>query len=60
LPAVSGAVILDRMSKASRILNTIEQGNAQQLLPLVYDELRPVAQAKMEGYSNEEIARQRG
>jgi RNA polymerase sigma factor (TIGR02999 family) len=38
------------MSEVTRILNTIEQGDpraAEQLLPLVYDELRKLAAAKL-------------
>ena len=39
------------MSDVTQILNAIEQGDPQaaaQLLPLVYDELRKLAAAKME------------
>jgi RNA polymerase sigma factor (TIGR02999 family) len=48
LPAVSGAVIFDLMSEVTRnIRNAIEQGDARQLLPLVYDELRKLAAQKL-------------
>jgi RNA polymerase sigma factor (TIGR02999 family) len=50
LTLVSGAVILDRMTEATRILNAIEAGDptaAAQLLPLVYDELRRLAAHKL-------------
>jgi RNA polymerase sigma factor (TIGR02999 family) len=43
-------VILDRMSAVTQILNAIEQGDphaANQLLPLVYDELRRLAAQKL-------------
>src|SRR5215510_8141013 len=43
-------VILDRMSEVTRILSAIEQGDAQaaeQLLPLVYDELRKLAAVQL-------------
>src|SRR5262245_2438461 len=43
-------VILDRMSEVTRILSAIEQGDphaAEQLLPLVYDELRKLAAQKL-------------
>src|SRR5262245_23936066 len=42
--------MLDLMSEVTRILSAIEQGNpraAEQLLPLVYDELRQLAAAKL-------------
>jgi RNA polymerase sigma factor (TIGR02999 family) len=42
--------MLDRMSDVSRILSAIEQGDphaAEQLLPLVYDELRKLAAQKL-------------
>ena len=42
--------ILDFMTNVTRILSAIEQGDpaaAEQLLPLVYDELRKLAAAKM-------------
>src|SRR5689334_23183910 len=42
--------MLDRMSDVTRILSAIEQGDpraAEQLLPLVYDELRKLAAAKL-------------
>lgn len=42
--------ILFRMSDVTRILSQIEQGDpaaAEQLLPLVYDELRKLAAAKL-------------
>src|SRR5437868_1817842 len=43
-------VILDGMSDVTRILSAIEQGDphaAEQLLPLVYDELRKLAAHKL-------------
>ena len=43
-------VILDRMSEVTRILSAIEQGDphaAEQLPPLVYDELRRLAAQKL-------------
>jgi hypothetical protein len=46
LPARPLAVILKRMSDVTRILESIEQGDphaAEQLLPLVYDELHRLA-----------------
>jgi RNA polymerase sigma factor (TIGR02999 family) len=42
--------MLDRMSEVTRILSAIEQGDpsaAEQLLPLVYDELRTLAAQKL-------------
>src|SRR5262245_28440232 len=45
-----GAVMLHLMSEVTRILSAIEQGDphaAGQLLPLVYDELRKLAAAKL-------------
>src|SRR5262245_57796848 len=42
--------MLDLMSEVTRILSAIEQGDpsaAEQLLPLVYDELRQLAAAKL-------------
>ena len=42
--------ILDRMSEVTRIVSAIEQGDpqaAEQLLPLVYDELRKLAAQKL-------------
>src|SRR5689334_14494868 len=42
--------MLDRMSDVTRILSAIEQGDphaAEQLLPLVYDELRQLASQKL-------------
>src|ERR671929_1513801 len=42
--------MLDVMSDVTRILSAIEQGDphaAEQLLPLVYDELRQLAAARM-------------
>src|SRR5262245_25547865 len=42
--------MLDRMSDVTRILSAIEQGDphaAEELLPLVYDELRRLAAAKL-------------
>jgi RNA polymerase sigma factor (TIGR02999 family) len=50
LPVVTPAVILDLMSEVTRILGAMEQGDphaAEQLLPLVYDELRRLAVEKM-------------
>jgi RNA polymerase sigma factor (TIGR02999 family) len=50
LPATFRAVILDRMSDVTQILSAIEQGDplaAEQLLPLVYGELRKLAAARM-------------
>src|SRR4029077_2969138 len=50
LPLVFRAVILNRMSDVTRILSAIERGDpnaAEQLLPLVYDELRKLAAQKM-------------
>src|SRR5215475_8200399 len=49
-PAYSAAVMLDLMSEVTRILSAIEQGDphaAEQLLPLVYDELRQLAAQKL-------------
>src|SRR5262245_40691372 len=46
----SAAVMLERMSEVTRILDAIEQGDpsaAEQLLPLVYDELRQLAAQRM-------------
>src|SRR5215471_3071816 len=48
--ATPAAVMLDLMSEVTRILSAIEQGDpqtAEQLLPLVYDELRKLAAAKL-------------
>jgi RNA polymerase sigma factor (TIGR02999 family) len=50
LPVLSRVVIFDPMSEVTRILSAIEQGDAQaaeQLLPLVYDELRRLAAQQM-------------
>src|SRR5262245_41631488 len=50
LPASCWGGILDRMSEVTRILSAIEQGDpsaAEQLLPLVYDELRQLAAQKL-------------
>jgi RNA polymerase sigma factor (TIGR02999 family) len=50
LPATFWAVILDRMSEVTQILSAIEQGDAhaaEQLLPLVYEELRQLAAQKL-------------
>lgn len=50
LLAASGAVILPVMSEVTRILSAIEQGDAhaaEQLLPLVYEELRKLAAQRM-------------
>ena len=49
-PAYSAAVKLDDMSDVTGILSVIEQGDpsaAEQLLPLVYDELRKLAAERM-------------
>src|SRR5262245_41364058 len=49
-PVAAAAVILDRMSEVTRILCAIERGDpaaADQLLPLVYDELRKLAAWKL-------------
>jgi len=49
-PVTPAAVMLDRMSDVTRILSAIEQGDpsaAEQLLPLVYDELRKLAAQKL-------------
>ncbi len=50
LPVIPPAVILDLMSEVTRILGAIEHGEhhaAEQLLPLVYEELRRLALEKM-------------
>ncbi len=50
LPVVPPAVILDLMSEVTRFLGAIEHGEhhaAEQLLPLVYEELRRLALEKM-------------
>src|SRR5262249_25251562 len=50
LPAPAPAVTGGRMSEVTRILSAIEQGEpraAEQLLPLVYDELRQLATRKL-------------
>src|SRR5437764_14735740 len=50
LPSFSPAVILASMSEVTRILDAIEQGDphaAEQLLSLVYDELRKLAAARL-------------
>jgi RNA polymerase sigma factor (TIGR02999 family) len=50
LPVIFPVVILNLMSEITRILSAIEQGElhaAEQLLPLVYDELRKLAAQKM-------------
>jgi len=50
LPLLARAVIFDRMSEVTRILSAIEQGDphaAEQLLPLVYEELRQLATQKL-------------
>jgi RNA polymerase sigma factor (TIGR02999 family) len=50
LPVIPPAVILDLMSEVTRILGDIERGEqhaAEQLLPLVYEELRRLALEKM-------------
>jgi DNA-binding GntR family transcriptional regulator len=46
----AGLRYLNRMSEVAHILNAIEAGDAQvaeQLLPLVYDEFRKLAVAKL-------------
>ncbi len=46
LPVIPPPVILDLMSEVTRILGAIEHGEqhaAEQLLPLVYEELRRLA-----------------
>jgi RNA polymerase sigma factor (TIGR02999 family) len=50
LTVILRAVILDRMTEVTRILEAIEQGDrhaANQLLPLVYEELRRLAAQKL-------------
>ena len=50
LPLTFWTVILDRVSDVTQILSAIEQGDpsaAEQLLPLVYDELRKLAAQKL-------------
>jgi RNA polymerase sigma factor (TIGR02999 family) len=50
LTVLRQTVILDAMSDVTRVLSAIEQGDphaAEQLLPLVYDELRKLAAQKM-------------
>ena len=47
---IAAAAILPAMSDVTRILSQIESGDpqaAEQLLPLVYDELRKLAAAKL-------------
>src|SRR5688572_30841356 len=49
-PVPSAAVMLDFMSDVTGILSAIEQGDAsaaEQLLPLVYDELRRLAAQRL-------------
>src|SRR6516225_4824274 len=49
-PVTPAAVILDHMADITRILSAIEQGDpsaAEQLLPLVYDELRQLAAQRL-------------
>src|SRR5947208_10671997 len=49
-PVTSAAVMLDLMTDVTRILSAIEQGDpsaAAELLPLVYDELRKLAAARL-------------
>jgi RNA polymerase sigma factor (TIGR02999 family) len=49
-PGLSASVMLGSMSDATRILSAIERGDpsaAEQLLPLVYGELRKLAAAKL-------------
>src|SRR5262249_55331782 len=50
LPVISSAVIFSLMSEVTQILSAIEHGDshaADQLLPLVYDELRRLAAEKL-------------
>ena len=50
LPATFWTVILDQMSDVTQILSAIDRGDphaAGQLLPLVYDELRKLAAARL-------------
>jgi RNA polymerase sigma factor (TIGR02999 family) len=50
LTVLQQTVILDRMSDVTRVLSAIEQGDphaAEQLLPLVYDELRKLAAQRL-------------
>jgi RNA polymerase sigma factor (TIGR02999 family) len=50
LPIMSPAVMLATMSEVTRILSAIEQGElhaAEELLPLIYDELRKLAAQKL-------------
>src|SRR5262249_60727004 len=49
-PAPAGSVIIAGMSEVTRILSAIEGGDAsaaEQLLPLVYDELRQLAAQRL-------------
>src|SRR5882724_2887626 len=50
LPVMSVGVMLASMSEITHVLSAIEQGDphaAEQLLPLVYDELRKLAAQKL-------------
>jgi RNA polymerase sigma factor (TIGR02999 family) len=50
LPATFWTVFLDQMSDVTQILSAIDRGDphaAEQLLPLVYDELRRLAAQKL-------------
>src|SRR6516165_3272725 len=50
LPAAFCTIILERMSDVTQILSDVEQGDphaAEQLLPLVYEELRKLATQKL-------------
>jgi RNA polymerase sigma factor (TIGR02999 family) len=50
LPAIFWTVILDRMSDVTQIMSAIDRGDphaAEQLLPLVYDELRKLAAQRL-------------
>src|SRR5262245_43874565 len=50
LPALSPTLILDLMNEVTRVLSALGQGDgsaAEQLLPLVYDELRRLAAHKL-------------
>src|SRR5262249_16329846 len=51
-PVTPAAVMLDLMSEVTRILSAIEHGDphaAEELLPLVYDELRRLAAQRLAG-----------
>src|SRR5262245_21038339 len=49
-PVTLAAIIVDLMSEVTRILSALEQGDpsaAEQLLPLIYDELRRLAAQRL-------------